>query len=230
MSFNIVGLDFNDNEAEFLDAECYGQCTFHNLKLKYSNHDIINYINELDGKTVVVINNNPEHRGYIIHECPMPKVDLANKLYDMDNVNVIFIIDSDYDSQDRWFMTSYCGSSYLVQPVSYIELIDEARRLSNNLQETIIEDNNFKINLITREIFYNETKLKTQRKLYEFIVYFVSNPNRVITRDELLREVFDTAAYLDNRSIDTNIKKVRKMTKFDIFETARGKGYIYHNK
>lgn len=228
MSFNLVGLDFSDNEAEFLEVECDEICTYHNLEINDPN--IINYIDSLEGHTVVVINSNPEHRGYIIYEWEMPKVNLANKLYDMDNVNVMFLIDSDYNSEDRWFMTSYCGSSYLVHPVSYLEVIDEARRLSNNLQETIIGDNNFSINLISREIFYGKTKLKTGPKLFDLIVYFVIHPNQLLTRKELLSKVFDINDYLDDRSIDANIKKIRKMTNFNILETVRGKGYIYYNK
>ncbi|MFV0499549.1 MAG: winged helix-turn-helix domain-containing protein, partial [Bacilli bacterium] len=209
MSFNLVGMNFNDNEAEFLDVELDvefdGQCTFHNLKLEYSDPNTINYIKKLDGQTVVVINSNPEYHEYIINDWDMPKVDLANKLYDMDNVNVLFLIDADYHYQDRWGMTSYCGSSYLVHPVVYSEVIDEARRLSNNLQETIIRDHNFYINLITREIFYGKTKLKTGPKLFDLIVYFVIHPNKLITREELLSKVFGINDYLDDRSIDTNI-------------------------
>lgn len=227
MSFNLVGLGFNSNEAEFLDVECYQICTYHNLGLDDPN--IINYIENLDGHTTVVINSNPEHHGYIELGLDMPKIDLASKIYDMDDANVIFLIDSDCNGQDRFFMTAYCGCTYLTQPVTYLEVVEEARKLSNNLQETIIIDNNFKINLITREIFYDKTRLKPGPKLFDLIVYFVTHPSKLITREELLSKVFDINEYLDDRSIDTNIKKVRQITNYDILETVRGKGYIYHN-
>ena len=65
------------------------------------------------------------------------------------------------------------------------------------------------------------------------IQYFAANPNRVISRDELYKEVWnDTMTELGTRTVDMHIAKLRSKIEQDaaepqIIKTVRGAGYKY---
>jgi len=65
------------------------------------------------------------------------------------------------------------------------------------------------------------------------IQYFAANPNRVISREELYREVWDdTMTDLETRTTDMHIAKLRSKIERDvdnpqIIKTVRGAGYKY---
>jgi len=65
------------------------------------------------------------------------------------------------------------------------------------------------------------------------IQYFAANPNRVISREELYREVWnDTMTDLGTRTTDMHIAKLRSKIEPDVSEpqiikTVRGAGYKY---
>ena len=59
--------------------------------------------------------------------------------------------------------------------------------------------------------------------------YFFTNPNRVITKEELLEKLWNDKYYLDDNILMVNINRLRKKVKeigiTDFLINIRGKGY-----
>jgi len=76
-------------------------------------------------------------------------------------------------------------------------------------------------------------EIEITRREARIIQYFAANPNRVISREELYREVWDdTMTDLETRTTDMHIAKLRSKIERDvsdpqIIKTVRGAGYKY---
>ena len=60
------------------------------------------------------------------------------------------------------------------------------------------------------------------------------NPRRPITRMELLNNILGTDIYIDNRTIDRNIERIRdafkRETKIDRIRSVRRVGYVFNDQ
>ena len=79
----------------------------------------------------------------------------------------------------------------------------------------------------------NTQEIDISRREAEIIQFFAANPNRVISREELYKEVWgDTMSDLGTRTVDMHIAKLRSKIEKDvsqpaIIKTVRGAGYKY---
>ena len=90
------------------------------------------------------------------------------------------------------------------------------------------------INLNNYELTVNGVIVPTPPKELELIFHLASNPNRVFTRDQLLDEVWGFECYVDFRTVDVHIKRLREKLegvsdKWEI-ETVWSKGYKFKTK
>ncbi len=80
-----------------------------------------------------------------------------------------------------------------------------------------------------------EAQIDITKREAEIIQYFAANPNRVISREELYKGVWDdTMSDLGTRTVDMHIAKLRSKIEKDvtspqIIKTVRGAGYKYEN-
>jgi len=79
----------------------------------------------------------------------------------------------------------------------------------------------------------NPQEIDISKREAEIIQFFAANPNRVISREELYKEVWgDTMSELGTRTVDMHIAKLRSKIEKDIsqpaiIKTVRGAGYKY---
>lgn len=66
------------------------------------------------------------------------------------------------------------------------------------------------INLTNYELRVNGEQIDTPPKEMELIYHLASNPNRVFTRDQLLDEVWGLDCYIDSRTVDVHVKRLRE--------------------
>lgn len=131
-----------------------------------------------------------------------------------------------------------CGADdYVVKPFSPVELIARIhallRRLHNlnngsNANETDCPP--FKIMLGERKLLKNGEEVILTPKEFALIEYFAKNPNRAISRDEILDKVWGWEYAGDLKIVDVNIRRIRQKIEDDpsnpiFIETVWGYGY-----
>lgn len=226
MKLHMITLGFSETESLYMSSMAEVHFLYKNF---FEIESLENYIYDVRGKIVVVINYQPESKKAFENQEELNILNLAKSLQKQDNINVILLA-NDTGTEDRIFWTIYTNAMYILRPLDLLEVFYTTQRLlQTSTLSTIISDNNFYIDIVRREILYHDEPLKVGPKLFELIVYFVSNPGRIITRNELLSNVFKINAYLDDRSIDTNIKKIRQKTNYELLDTIRGQGYLYND-
>jgi two-component system response regulator Irr len=62
----------------------------------------------------------------------------------------------------------------------------------------------------TKTIEYNNESIILSRKEYQLLNYLYNNSGKVISRDILMKDVWDYDIVLDTRTVDVHIRKLRK--------------------
>lgn len=72
-------------------------------------------------------------------------------------------------------------------------------------------------------------EVELTRNEFRILYYFFLHPDRVITKEELLDDLWNDKYYLDENILTVNINRLRKKLEeidiYDFIQTVRGKGY-----
>ncbi|WNR43110.1 response regulator transcription factor [Paenibacillus roseipurpureus] len=84
------------------------------------------------------------------------------------------------------------------------------------------------INLSTREVLQNGVKVDLTPKEFQLLLYFIEHPNEILTREQIMRDVWGYAFLGNSNLVDVYIRYVRKKLQATspTIRTIRGAGYI----
>ena len=157
----------------------------------------------------------------IVLDIMMPGTDglmLCTKIREHSIVPIIMV--SARDSElDRITGITIGSDDYLVKPFSPIELVArinaQFRRLEynqkvNRMDLKDLEYGHMTINQKTRTIKENDKILDISPTEYEFLRYLFVNQDRAVSREELLKHVWQFETQVDTRATDDVVKRLRK--------------------
>lgn len=175
-----------------------------------------------------------EHIDLIISDVMMPNMDgyqLVKELRDASYTLPILMITAknQFEDMEKGFRAG--TDDYMVKPISMKELILRVKALLRRAQI----ENEKKLVVGSTLLDYNSLTVKVNEEIFEmppkeFYLLFklLSNPNKIFTRQELMDEIWGMDTNVDDRTIDSHIKKLRRKfehsTDFEII-TIRGLGY-----
>ena len=89
-----------------------------------------------------------------------------------------------------------------------------------------------RIDFLSMEVHRSDRLVTMTAMEFKVLKFFVSNPQRVISRDELLNEVWGYNHYPTTRTVDNHILKLRQKLEPDAenpvyFQTVHGVGYKF---
>lgn len=121
---------------------------------------------------------------------------------------------------------------YLTKPFSPRELIARInahlRRYESNQKTRKIEVGNVVVLLDEHSVKVGEDLLELTKKEYDLLVYLLQNENIVLSRDQILSEIWNYDYDGDTRIVDVHIFKLR--TKLELsnvkINSLRGVGYV----
>jgi len=104
------------------------------------------------------------------------------------------------------------------------------RRLGNN--SGIKSFDGLEIDDSGRYVYIGGTRVDMSPKEYELLLYLAENPGRALSREQILKAVWDYDYYGDVRTVDTHIKKLRLKLgeKGEYIQTVRGLGYRFEGR
>jgi DNA-binding winged helix-turn-helix (wHTH) protein len=128
------------------------------------------------------------------------------------------------------------GGRLFLLPLTWRQLVTRARGAfghSNLLQkDRIVRFGRVSINLMSMDVRRSACPVNLTAMEFKVLKFFVSNPNRVITRDQMLNEVWGYHNYPCTRTVDNHVLKLRQKLEPNPgdpihFRTVHGIGYKF---
>ena len=130
------------------------------------------------------------------------------------------------------YMTKPFSPSELVARVKahlerYQRLVGSARKIND-----VIEIRGLKIDKTARRVWVNGEEKTFTTKEFDLLSFLAENPNRVFTKEELFREIWDMESVGDIATVTVHIKKIREKIEYNnakpqYIETIWGVGYRF---
>jgi DNA-binding response OmpR family regulator len=173
----------------------------------------------------------------VILDLLIPKVDGINvcrKFREANTTTPILILTARDATEDKIKGLDAGGDDYMTKPFSFSELSARVRALLRRGKKSdpaVLTVDNLLLDPATRTATRGNTKIVLTTREYALLEYFMRNPNRVLTKSELLEHVWDYSYEGLSNILETYIKYLRKKLKVhledkELIHTMRGSGYI----
>lgn len=155
----------------------------------------------------------------------------------------LIIVTGRGDSIDRVVGLELGADDYVTKPFDLRELLARVRSVLRRASESagstasstqsVVRFNGFRLNTGSRELFDRAGKpVALTSGEFDLLSAFIANPNRVLSRDDLMNRMHGRDAGPYDRAIDVQIGRLRRKLETDpgqpaLFKSVRGAGYIF---
>ena len=127
------------------------------------------------------------------------------------------------------------ADDYVTKPFSPRELVARIRAVLRRGgpagEDEILRANGLTLDLASHRVSAGETLLEIGPTEYRLLEFFMSHPERVYSRGQLLDRVWGSNVYVEERTVDVHIRRLRKVLEphgHDVLiQTVRGAGYRF---
>ncbi|MCC6202572.1 MAG: phosphate regulon transcriptional regulator PhoB [Gammaproteobacteria bacterium] len=127
------------------------------------------------------------------------------------------------------------ADDYVTKPFSTRELLARIRavlrRVDIEAQAENLELNGLKIDAQSYRVTIDGKPLNLSRAEFRLLQFFMTHPERIYTRTQLLDSVWGDNRFIEERTVDVHIRRLRKLLSASGFDrhvqTVRGVGYRF---
>ena len=125
------------------------------------------------------------------------------------------------------------ADDYVIKPYSVLELMARARaqlrRVRPSTAGVVLEHEDIRLDPESHRVYRGEKVLKLGPTEFKLLVTLMERPGRVFSREQLLDLVWGRDIYVDTRTVDVHVGRLRKSLMLhggdDPVRTVRGAGY-----
>lgn len=127
------------------------------------------------------------------------------------------------------------ADDYVVKPFSTPELLARIkamlRRANPSVLSHVLKVGDIMLDRQQHRVYRNDREIKLGPTEFRLLEYFMMAPGRVFSRSQLLDGIWGRDIYVDDRTVDVHIGRLRKAIKsgreIDPIRTVRGAGYAF---
>jgi DNA-binding response OmpR family regulator len=137
---------------------------------------------------------------------------------------------------DKVLLLELGADDYVTKPFSPRELMARVQAAIRRTQKPVdnlrVSFGNITADFSGMEVFKNGSPVILTAHEIKLLKYFVDHPERVVTREELLNDVWGYTSYPTTRTVDNQVMKLRQKLEADpakpvYFRTMHGIGYKF---
>jgi two-component system phosphate regulon response regulator PhoB len=126
------------------------------------------------------------------------------------------------------------ADDYVSKPFSIIELqarIKAVLRRSSSSAVEVMEIGTLRLDPASHRVSINGAPLELAPMEYQLLLFFMTHRERVYSRQQLISLVWGAGAYVEDRTVDVHIRRLRKAMEpsgnDQLIQTVRGSGYRF---
>ena len=176
----------------------------------------------------------------IIMDIMMPKLDglaVVRQMRAEGNKTPVLFLTAKDSLQNKVDGLNLGADDYLVKPFEFDELIARVYALARRSRNQAVEDilaGPLRINQKSRSVWLHEVPVTLTAKEFDLLFYLASNPNIVLSRQQILDHVWEYDYESYSNLIDVYITDLRKKIdvdeSFKMIQTVRGVGYVFRTE
>ena len=159
----------------------------------------------------------------------MSGFDVLRKVRTNSDLPIVIITARDDESDQVLGLEGLGANGYITKPFSPRLVVAHVRSQLRRDRLDTNPESKFSINQDMQKILFHNQELTLTQTEFKILSHLIQHPNRVHTREYLMKNIWDRPHGSDVRTIDTHIKSIRKrlqeIDEIDPIETHRGIGY-----
>lgn len=161
----------------------------------------------------------------------------CNEIRKISKVPIVFL-SSHTENMDIIMAMNMGADDYVTKPFS-LEIV--AAKLQAVLRRTYsyyadistLAIGNVILNLNDTTITYEDKKLELTKNEYKIMQTLMEHKNNVVSRDQLMKKLWDSDSFIDDNTLTVNVNRLRKKLEdfglSDFINTKKGLGYMIHD-
>jgi two-component system phosphate regulon response regulator PhoB len=125
------------------------------------------------------------------------------------------------------------ADDYLTKPFSYNELLARIKAILRRSDPKTVSDtleiDDLRLDRLEKRVFRDSIEIQLGPTEFRLLEFFLTNPKRVFTRDQILENVWQNNINVETRTIDVHIRRLRKSINInnnkELIRTVRSSGY-----
>jgi two-component system phosphate regulon response regulator PhoB len=148
----------------------------------------------------------------------------------------IILLTAKSEEADKVTALDAGADDYITKPFSTPELIARIRALlrrsdPDSEASDTLKTAALRLELKSRRAFCGNERLTLSPLEFKLLHFFMSHPGRVYSRNQLLDQVWGTNTFIEDRTVDVHIRRLRKILEpyksDNLIQTVRGSGYLF---
>ncbi len=126
------------------------------------------------------------------------------------------------------------ADDYIAKPIKPRALMSRInailRRNASDSVEEVVDKLEIVDLVVDRDsfmVYRGDQKIVLAKKEFELLYLLASKPNKVFTRDQILKAIWEDSVVVTNRTIDVHIRKLREKIGDNYVSTVKGVGYKF---
>ena len=122
---------------------------------------------------------------------------------------------------------------YLTKPFSFNELMARIKAILRRSDPKTVSDtlefDDLRLDRLEKRVFRDSIEIQLGPTEFRLLEFFLTNPKRVFTRDQILENVWPNNINVETRTIDVHIRRLSKSINInnnkELIRTVRSSGY-----
>ena len=170
----------------------------------------------------------------VLLDIAMPDIDgfeVCRRLRLLDDIAIIMLTARD-DVADKVNALGLGADDYVPKPFSFDELVARMRAvLRRHLgSQELLSYADVELNQSTHEVHRNGQVMELTTREYDLLLMLMRHPRQVLTRDQILEQVWGYTAELETNVLEVHVGHLRQKLEANggsrVIQTIRGVGYV----